>query len=107
MMRKSLFQLFYMPKRTFLLYSPSAGKDTDDLCNFATLPEIGNSNTNPIRHKQYLENKNVKTDGKYLNISILGIPNSGKSTLVNRLMGKQVNTYLFFYPNLGILGLVS
>ena len=90
MLRKNIVQLFYLPRRTFLLYSPSSGKSIDELENFNSLPEIGNSNTNPVKHKHYLENNDVRTDGKFLNISILGIPNSGKSTLINRLMGKQV-----------------
>ena len=31
-----------------------------------------------------------RVEGKILNVAILGVPNSGKSTLINQLVGRQV-----------------
>ena len=37
-----------------------------------------------------LRDRGPKKVGKILNVAVLGIPNSGKSTLINQLVGKEV-----------------
>jgi len=71
----------------------TAGKDKRSagaLDLYADLPQFGNSNTNPLRHKLAIDDQRPKPNGRRLSVAVLGVANSGKSTLVNALMGKQV-----------------
>jgi GTP-binding protein Era len=42
-----------------------------------------------------LKKPEIPENPKILKISILGVPNSGKSTLINRLLNKKVNKVMF------------
>ena len=39
----------------------------------------------------YLQQPDMPENPRVLKISVLGVPNSGKSTLVNRIMNRRVN----------------
>jgi hypothetical protein len=46
---------------------------------------VGNLNSNPYLHQQALRSRWPRNDNsRRLNVAILGIPNSGKSTLINK-----------------------
>jgi ribosome biogenesis GTPase A len=46
----------------------------------------------------YLQQPELPENPKLLKVSVLGVPNSGKSTLVNRLMNRRVSK--LFYESL-------
>jgi len=80
--------------KNLIFYTVSAhcsSKAATDLQTFVTLPENrGNSNANPLKHRRQLEDSKARAEGKILNVAILGVPNSGKSTLINQLVGRQI-----------------
>jgi len=45
---------------------------------------------NPLRHREALTQRPIHGEGKVLSVAVLGIPNSGKSTLINKLVGQFV-----------------
>jgi len=73
--------------RTNVLYK----KKSDELLPFQALPDLHNSSINPMTHAQLLQMPvEPCPQSKLLRVAILGIPNSGKSTLVNKLVGHQI-----------------
>jgi hypothetical protein len=60
-------------------------KSSQDLDYFREQPMVGNLNSNPYLHQQALRSRWPRNDNsRRLNVAILGIPNSGKSTLINK-----------------------
>jgi len=90
MLRNKIFDLCHLQKRGLKLYSANFANKKEFLKNFESMPDFGNSNTNPLKHHNSVQNIDPKKNGKKLCIAILGVPNSGKSTLINKLMGKEV-----------------
>jgi len=90
MLRNKIFDLCHLQKRGLKLYSANLANKKEFLKNFESMPDFGNSNTNPLKHHNSVQNPDPKKNGKKLCIAILGVPNSGKSTLINKLMGKEV-----------------
>ena len=55
--------------------------------------ESESDHLNPAKHKKELKNVRKKADpevGKVLKVCVLGVPNAGKSTLINKLVGSFV-----------------
>jgi len=68
-------------------------KKQDDLVPFQALPDLANPSLNPLNHADLLKIKVIpkhNADKKILRVAILGTPNSGKSTLVNKMVGQHI-----------------
>jgi hypothetical protein len=63
-------------------YSQKGGKNLD---YYREQPVLGNLNSNPYEHQMALKGRWPRNDNsRRLNVAVLGIPNSGKSTLINK-----------------------
>ena len=47
----------------------------------------------------YIEQPDMPENPKLLKLSMLGAPNAGKSTLVNRIMNKRVSLKKIYFKN--------
>jgi hypothetical protein len=66
-------------------------KRQQDLDYFRNQPVVGNLQSNPYEHYEALRGSLPRNaNSRRLNVAILGIPNSGKSTLINKA-GSSVN----------------
>ena len=78
-------------------------KSNDDLKYYRSQPVVGNLNSNPYQHRMALKGRWPRNDNsRRLNVAVIGIPNSGKSTLINKalnIMLKSVllNRYRYFF----------
>ena len=45
----------------------------------------------------YIQEPDMPTNPKLLKVSVLGAPNAGKSSLVNRLMNRRVKMYKLIF----------
>lgn len=71
--------------RVFRFYSVNANNASNDMSN--------NSYENYIIDESW-EPKAIRSDdAKTLRVSILGLPNVGKSTLINQLVGRPVSLF--------------
>jgi len=74
-----------------LILTSASKKKQDDLLPFQALPDLDNPTLNPLNHADLLKMKiEPNAESKVLRVAILGIPNSGKSTLVNKLVGQHI-----------------
>jgi len=81
---------FRISRSIFLSSVCDKGK-AHELAPFKALPDLENPTLNPLKHAELLKAKVAQsTDSKVLRVAILGIPNSGKSTLVNKLVGHHI-----------------
>ena len=77
--------------RSIFLNNVYSKKKVDDLIPFQALPDLANPTLNPLNHADLLKMKvTPNAESKVLRVAILGVPNSGKSTLVNKLVGQLI-----------------
>ena len=80
-----------LSRSIFITSICSSKKKTSDLLPFQALPNLSNPTLNPLEHAELLTQPIVPaSQSKVIRVAILGIPNSGKSTLINKLVGHHV-----------------
>ena len=74
--------------RTISVY-PVLQKNQGNSENFYSIePEYQSDPAlNPNQHRKLLDTPNLELGQKFLRVCILGVPNAGKSTLINQLVG--------------------
>ena len=56
MLRNKIFDLCHLQKRGLKLYSANFANKKEFLKNFESMPDFGNSNTNPLKHHNSVQN---------------------------------------------------